>query len=346
MADLIPNPQQFDENVVNSRLSIAPIELRKLANKFVETNRGSSNVAEDMEIWRRDVLVAFGNNFSEITFAASLFAKTSRSKTLTCALYKVAAEEGYQNAAYNYALLVGTKELKVDGGNALSKKIIKELAQLDHIPSMLVLADINIRSKNAKDLRDAVNILEKAAEHKNGHSYYRLGHIYASGLLGTHDYKKAIEWFGKLDEVGSPEGYYLIGCLLSEGKGTVDGKPDLKAALANFERAAAKGSVISQYELGIRYTEGVGVAKDVDIGLEYLILAAEGKMAVAMLKLCSLYMLGTDVPKDYKRSRMYLDEAVKYSDSSKMLTDTIENLRSALDKEDKKPKKGSWCLVL
>ncbi|KAJ2085515.1 hypothetical protein IW140_002005 [Coemansia sp. RSA 1813] len=346
MADLIPNPKQFDKDVLGSRLSITPIELRKLVNQFVETNRGSSSIAENMEIWRRDVLVAFRGNFSEITLAASMFAKTSRNKTLTCALYKVAAEEGYQNAAYNYALLVGTKELKVTGGNALSKKIIEELAQLDHIPSMLALSDIKIRSKNSNDMKEAVRILEKAAELKNGHAYYRLGHIYSNGLLVKHDYKKAIEWYGKLEELGSPDGYYLIGCMLLEGKGSADGKPDLKAAFESFEKAAAKGSVISQYELGMRYTDGIDVAKDTDLGLEYLILAAEGEMVMAMIKLSILYMEGTDIPKNYKQAREYLDKATKCAGTHKEVNATIQKVRTELDKLDNEPKDESRCIVI
>ncbi|KAJ2554927.1 hypothetical protein EV175_002426 [Coemansia sp. RSA 1933] len=343
MADIIPDPEKFDENVSSSRLHITPVELRKLANKFIETNRGNAlDLAARMEAWRRDVLVAFGGDFSEVTLAASLFGKTSRNKALACALFKVAAEEGYQNAAYNYALLIGTKEMKVDGGNVLSKKIIQELTQLNHVPSMLVMSDIKLRDKNVNDVKEAVTILKRAAKLKSGHAHFRLGYIYSSGLLGKPDYKRAIEYFGKLNEFNSPDGYYVIGCMLAQGKGTFDGKPDMKAVIENFEKAAAMGSSVSQYELGLRYVDGIDVAKDMDLGVEYLKLAAEGKMVLAMLKLCSLYILGTDVSKDYKEARRYLNDAAKYAGSNDNLVDRVRQMRAKLDELDKK----SWCTIM
>ncbi|KAJ2656418.1 hypothetical protein IWW48_005039 [Coemansia sp. RSA 1200] len=311
IADIVPNPRQFDKNVLDSRLSITPVELRKLVNQFVEANRRKADIEENMEIWRRDVLAAFGNNYSEITLAASMFGKTSRSKTFACALYKVAAEEGYPNAAYHYAILIGTKELKVNGSNALSIKIIKELAELSHVPSILVLADMKIRSRNTSDAKYAVQLLEKVAEQKNGHAYYRLAQIYSGGLGGIErDYKKAIYWYDKLEEVGSSAGHSCVGLMLSKGEGTADGTPDLKGAMKRFEIGAAKGDTASQYELGRIYIEGTVVAKDLDLGLEYTKLSAEGGHVLSMLILSSIYMDGAEVPKDYVISRKYLQQAI------------------------------------
>ncbi|KAJ2756283.1 hypothetical protein H4S06_003316, partial [Coemansia sp. BCRC 34490] len=318
MADIVPNPRQFDKNVLDSRLSITPVGLRRLISQFVEANRRKADIEENMEIWRRDVLAAFGNNYSDITLAASMFGKTSRSKTFACALYKVAAEEGYPNAAYHYAILIGTKELKVNGSNALSIKIIKELAELNHVPSIFVLADMKIRSRNTNDTKHAVRLLEKLAEQKNGHACYRLAQIYSGGLGGIErDYKKAIYWYDRLEQVGSSVGHSRVGLMLSKGEGTADGKPDPKGAMKRFEIGAAKGDTASQYELGRIYIEGTIVAKDLDLGLEYARLAAEGGHVLSMLILCSIYMDGAEVPKDYVASRKYLQQAIEHAGSDR-----------------------------
>ncbi|KAJ1736641.1 hypothetical protein LPJ72_001233, partial [Coemansia sp. Benny D160-2] len=347
MADIVPNPRQFDKNVIDSRLSITPVGLRRLISQFVEANRRKADIEENMEIWRRDVLAAFGNNYSDITLAASMFGKTSRSKTFACALYKVAAEEGYPNAAYHYAILIGTKELKVNGSNALSIKIIKELAELNHVPSIFVLADMKIRSRNTNDAKHAVRLLEKLAEQKNGHACYRLAQIYSGGLGGIErDYKKAIYWYDRLEQVGSSVGHSRVGLMLSKGEGTADGKPDPKGAMKRFEIGAAKGDTASQYELGRIYIEGTIVAKDLDLGLEYARLAAEGGHVLSMLILCSIYMDGAEVPKDYVASRKYLQQAIEHAGSDQAVAQIVKELQSKLDRLDDTPKEKTRSLAV
>ncbi|KAJ1987430.1 hypothetical protein GGI25_005913 [Coemansia spiralis] len=343
ISDIIPDLTKFEDIVSRSRLKILPLKLRELANQFVQINRLKSDINVRMEQWRSEVLDAFDNNLSDITYAASLFGKISSNKTLGCALYKVAAEEGYPNAAFYYAIIVGTGSIKIPNGSAVGWMIIKELVKMGHPASMVTLSDTKMRSSNPSDIKEGIRLLERAAEKDNRQACYKLGEIYRHGQGVPVDYNKAIEWHGKIKALGSSEGEFIIGDMLSKGQGTSDGKPDYAAAFKRFEQAAMKGSVESQFNLALYYLEGKGVVKDEDLGIEFLKLAADAKFPQAILTLSKLLIEGTATPKNYKKARALLDDATKYTDSAQVSANLAKILRQKLDNVEKQEKEKSWC---
>ncbi|KAJ2829304.1 hypothetical protein GGI24_002170, partial [Coemansia furcata] len=107
-ADFVPRLRTLEKALSMVNLQIPPEKLMQIVTQFLLANRARRDVHVELEKWRQDVLDAFNGDLKEITRAAGVFAKLSPKKFLAHALYKVAAEEGYQNAAHHYAVIMGT----------------------------------------------------------------------------------------------------------------------------------------------------------------------------------------------------------------------------------------------
>jgi localization factor PodJL len=74
--------------------------------------------------------------------------------------------------------------------------------------------------------------------------------------------------------------------------------------------AAAKGDAAAQFELGMRYLDGRGMAQDAQQALNWLSKAAQQNLAPAQFRLASMHERGVGTPKDLKRAReLYLKAA-------------------------------------
>ena len=84
---------------------------------------------------------------------------------------------------------------------------------------------------------------------------------------------------------GNPLALYELGVRTADGRGT---PRDPKAALALFEKAAAKGVVPAQYWVGNAYERGVGAPRDVEAAKTWYKKAADGGNVRAMHNLAVL----------------------------------------------------------
>jgi len=107
---------------------------------------------------------------------------------------------------------------------------------------------------------------------KTAKAQYYAGEIYYQGTLVPKDTAKAIDWFNKAAQQGSPEAMNRIGEMWAAG---INGAPDPKEAAKWFEQAAAKGLPEAQYNLGLCFEKGDGVAANPVRAWEWLQLAAE-----------------------------------------------------------------------
>ncbi|KAJ1962999.1 hypothetical protein GGI12_002307 [Dipsacomyces acuminosporus] len=298
---------------------------------FVRINSGKSDVEEGLERWRGDVLNVFKGDLKEITRAANLFVKLSPNKALAYALYKVAAEEGYQNAAYHYAVILGTGSMHQKNGRAVGTKIIKDLAAFGHPPSQMLLAETILLKSSPEETANAIEMMERAAGNGVPGAAFKLGSLYREGKVVARDFSKALFWYEKASGLGAPEGCFMIGNMHSTGQGTPDGKPDYAQALEHFERAAMGGNVEAQYNVGLYYLEGKGTEKNPGLAVEYWTMAAAERFPVAMLNLGKLFAEGKNVPKDPKRARQLLETAIECSGSDGFIESEAKSLLSKLE---------------
>ncbi|KAJ1926820.1 hypothetical protein FBU59_007281, partial [Linderina macrospora] len=309
------------------KFTVTQPELTKVASRFL-----TANGQDSMEAWRTTVLGVFHGDLKEITRAASLFAKLSPNKALAHALYKVAAEEGYQNAAYHYAVLLGTGTLQMAGGRAAGAQIIKELAQAGHPPSLMLLAETRVARGDASGAR---KLLENAASKGVAAAAFKLGSLLRDGKLGENQTAEAaIEWFEKAAKLGSPEGLFMVGTVHA-------GKEEFALALDYFERAAALGNVEAQYNVGLYYLQGTGCDKNAELAVEYWTMAAAERFPIAMLNLAKLLMEGKEVARDRKQARRLLEAAVEATDKDGFIRDEATALMERMGQGS-----GSRCNVM
>jgi TPR repeat protein len=97
------------------------------------------------------------------------------------------------------------------------------------------------------DLQKVYDLLEQSAAAECHQAMYALGNWYINGILVKTNHKKAVEWFTKAAELGSPEAHYDLAVSCEEGKGI---KKDRNAAMLHYAEAMLLGEKQSIYELG------------------------------------------------------------------------------------------------
>ncbi len=80
-------------------------------------------------------------------------------------------------------------------------------------------------------------------------------------------------------------------------------------ALKEWRPLAKQGLSQAQYNLGLMYAEGEGVAQDYQEAVRWYRLAAEQGNEAAQGKLGTMYYLGQGVPKDYVLAHMWVNLA-------------------------------------
>jgi hypothetical protein len=121
------------------------------------------------------------------------------------------------------------------------------------------------------------------------------------------DYVKALKEWRPLAEQGVAAAQYQLGILYAEGKGVA--ASDL-IAFAWFQRAADQGVAAAQYNLGVSFAEGLGTRQDLGSAAKWFRRAADQGMPYAQLNLGLLYSTGRGVPKDNVEAVKWLELAI------------------------------------
>jgi uncharacterized protein len=90
---------------------------------------------------------------------------------------------------------------------------------------------------------------------------------------------------------------------------------DFRVAAVLFSPLAEKGDVRAQYNLGLLYASGLGVAHDYQAALKWHRLAAGQGHAGAQNALAQMYAKGHGVPPDKVRAHMWHSVAIESSSS-------------------------------
>lgn len=127
---------------------------------------------------------------------------------------------------------------------------------------------------------------------------------YSQGMemLEAGDYKEALKAFGRSAKEGNHDAQYQIGLMFLEGKGVAENPED---AAYWFRKAAQNGHVASQFEIGYCFANGIGVQHDARIAAEWFWRAAENGDPDAAFYLARMYRDGVGMPADTEKARKY-----------------------------------------
>tara|TARA_B110000977_G_scaffold195536_1_gene274179 strand:- start:661 stop:1806 length:1146 start_codon:yes stop_codon:yes gene_type:complete len=146
---------------------------------------------------------------------------------------------------------------------------------------------------------EAANCFTYSAEKGNYEAQCNLGAMYTEGLGVTKDPKKAFNYYLEAarahsnDDLGAN---YFVASAYDLGKGV---EQDAELALYWYQKAAERGDVHSQTNLGIMYFNGEGTEKNHKMAFKFLQLAAEAGYPRGQFNLAEIYRDGSEfTPKD------------------------------------------------
>ncbi len=124
-----------------------------------------------------------------------------------------------------------------------------------------------------RDPKIGARWMELAAAQGQPYAEYRTGALYERGVGVTKDPQLARAWYKKSADAGNARAIHNLAVMNAEDGGT--GKPDYAAAAAGFRAAGEYGVRDSQFNLGVLYGRGLGVAQDLAQSWLWFSLAAQ-----------------------------------------------------------------------
>lgn len=124
----------------------------------------------------------------------------------------------------------------------------------------------------SQDFAEAARWYQRSASKGFAQSQYRLGTLYERGLGVAKDLGRARVWYGRAAEQGNVKAMHNL-AVLAAGNAAA---PDYPTALRWFTAAAEHGLADSQFNLGVVYENGLGVAADRIQAYKWYALAANG----------------------------------------------------------------------
>ncbi len=124
----------------------------------------------------------------------------------------------------------------------------------------------------ARDMVQAIEWFNRAADLNSAPAQYRLGSFYEKGYGVTKSLTKAAGLYEKAALAGNRKAMHNLAVLHAEG---FQGKPNFEMSLRWFREAAERGLADSQYNLGVVYARGLGVKQDLVEAYKWFAIAAE-----------------------------------------------------------------------
>lgn len=134
-----------------------------------------------------------------------------------------------------------------------------------------------------------------------------IGEIYRDGAAVKQDFAESTRWLRLASDLGDPQAASELGAMLIGG---APGLPaDRAGALAQFQRAAAKGVPTADYNLGIAAMQDKDHAPDFAAAAEYFRKGAEGGDAQAAYSYGELLREGRGTDQDVEAAAKWLKAA-------------------------------------
>lgn len=128
----------------------------------------------------------------------------------------------------------------------------------------------------------------------------------ANAARSSEQYATAAEWYGKAAERGNVIAQYELGHQYQQGLGVAK---DPAKALEWFRKAADQGHPVAQVNLGTMYQEGSGVTKDDAQAVQWYTKSAEQGNGQAETRLGFMYESGAGVTKDNAQAAQWYRKA-------------------------------------
>ena len=256
-----------------------------------------------------------------------------------------AAEAGDAEAQYGisgmYFMGLGIKQ---DTSKAI--EWCTRAAENGHVPAMGKLGSMYwLGSMGARDCGKAEYWLEKAARNGRSGVFRILIDMYESGLCfkntekanyyydmamndkaisdldlglihffrdgGEVGYKKAVQLIEENAEESMYLAGYALGLAYSKGLGV---KKDLEKSYKYYQASASKGNTVAQYCLGLCYFYGKGVNKDAMKAVAWIKKAADVNFVYALSFMGNIYEHGIVVSTNKAIAKQYYESAAKLGD--------------------------------
>ena len=249
------------------------------------------------------------------------------------ALVQQSAEGGNATAAYSLGKMY-TEGIKLPRNYELGRKNLELAAKLNNDAAYVLLADYYFNGWGVKrDLRKAHSLLATGKNKGNGDAVAKqgiaklngigvkkdpraairdfelaaamnsslgelwLGFTYARGLGGKAiNAETAYRHYRKSAQLGNPAGYLMVALCLRDGVGT--GMGPSKAAKSYLNEAVKLGNTDAMYEMGLLYSNGVFVDKNLTEAVKWFRRAAEAGNSYGIYELACCYENGRGVQKD------------------------------------------------
>jgi uncharacterized protein len=122
------------------------------------------------------------------------------------------------------------------------------------------------------------------------------------------DYATALRLVRPLAEQGNADAQYNLGVMYDHGTGVAQ---DYREAMKWYRLAAAQGNPAAQHGLGFMYVYGRGVSQDYKEASKWFRLAAVRRHTTSQYALGSLYLHGYGVPQDYAEAAKWFHLAAE-----------------------------------
>ena len=183
-------------------------------------------------------------------------------------------------------------------------------AECDDVAAQNTVGFMFLMGKGIRKDRDrAVKWLKAAADNGCGQAMYRMGKMYDEGLCDTDpDLKSAMAWYQKAADADDPDAEFALGCIYSMPRNKYS---DDREAARMFGRAAENGHAEAQYQIGMMYAYGQGVPRDPSMAKKYLEKSCEGDYQQAMVDYANMCFEGQVLPKDYETAAKWFTVAAE-----------------------------------
>jgi TPR repeat protein len=291
-SDLVPVPTarppfEAPENAnQSSKLAEASDEFIYLANKPHDYRNGE-NYIEELELKRRLASLSsyrmkeFRDFLNEIYIVArniSFGDVSSEDKSRAVNLYKIAADAGHREAAFELGKMYQTGK----GVTANSPRAITyfELAAMQgHELAQLELGFAFSLGELAQgDYAKSFAFFKRAADQGNAKAQFNIADFYFEGTGVAQNKVEAAKFYALAADQGDDNAQVQLGGMYFRGEGV---KQDKAEAARLFKLAADQHNAIAQYALGVMHFKGDGVNQDTDESVRLFRLARSNDNADA-----------------------------------------------------------------
>jgi uncharacterized protein len=192
----------------------------------------------------------------------------------------------------------------------------------------------------ARDYARARGHLEAALENGNIHAAWYLGHMWRLGLGTEADQRKAVAYYRQVAMGYDPreprpgaldvmvDSLVRLADYYRDGNEAARIAKDPKRAYRLYTAAAGHGHPGAQFGLGVMYLKGLGVGKNSDQALKWMMFAARKRFAPAEALLGDLYWDGTVVARDRAQAIKWymLAKETADRDASPHIVDRLESM--------------------